>query len=193
MRCVQVAGDRLSLREVTPDDVDALHAIYGDPAATEHLPFTPRTRAKVAAIVEEALAAARAEPRRLYLLAVTDPHDGQVIGVSRLHIEADHPHSAEIGLGLRPDLWGRGLGTDLIRLTLVFGFTRLGLHRLWGARSPLNVPAQLAMLLAGMVEEGRVRHHVATPDGYRDSVVHSAIAGEWRDATPSSWAVPGQR
>ncbi|MEV0586448.1 GNAT family protein [Nonomuraea sp. NPDC050310] len=182
MRCVQVTGPRLGLREVTPADVDALHAVYGDPAATEHLPFNPRSRDEVAGMVDEALGAALTEPRRLYLLAVTDVHDGKVIGVSRLHIEADHPHSAEIGLGLRSDLWGRGLGTDLIRLTLFFGFKRLGLHRIWGARSPLNVPAQLAMLMAGMVEEGRVRHHVLTPEGYRDSIVHSAIASEWRDS-----------
>ncbi|WP_084958104.1 GNAT family N-acetyltransferase [Thermoactinospora rubra] len=179
MRCVQVTGARLRLREVTRDDVDALHAIYGDPAATEHLPFDPRTPEEVAEIVEEAIEAAMAEPRRLYLLAVTDVHDGRVIGVARLQIEADHPHSAEIGLALRPETWGRGLGTDLVRMLLSFGFRDLRLHRIWGARSPANVPAQLAMLVAGMVEEGRVRHHYRTPRGWRDSIVHSALEDEW--------------
>lgn len=179
MRCVHVTGPRLSLRDVSPDDVDALHAVYGDPAATEHLPFNPRTREEVALIVDEAIAAAKAEPRRLYVLAVTEPGDGPVIGVARLHIEADHPHSAEIGLGLRPDQWGRGIGTDLVRLMLTFGFRQLRLHRVWGARSPANVPAQLAMLTAGMVEEGHIRHHVLTPHGWRDSIVHSALEDEW--------------
>ncbi|MFI6480470.1 GNAT family N-acetyltransferase [Nonomuraea sp. NPDC050663] len=179
MRCVQVTGAQLGLREVTPADVADLHAIYGNPAATEHLPFNPRTPDEVSSMIAEARKEADAEPRRLYLLAVTEPQDDKVIGVARLHIEADHPHSAEIGLGLRPDLWGRGLGTDLVRLILGFGFRQLRLHRIWGARSPANVPAQLAMLVAGMVEEGRVRHHVLTPTGYRDSIVHSAISDEW--------------
>ncbi|WP_327091535.1 GNAT family N-acetyltransferase [Nonomuraea sp. NBC_01738] len=180
MRCVHVSGPRLTLRDVSSDDVDALLAVYGDPAVTEHMPFPPRTRDEVAAIVAEAMTTAQSEPRRLYVLAVTDHH--HVIGVARLHIEADHPHSAEIGLGLRPDQWGRGIGTDLVRLVLSFGFRQLGLHRIWGARSPANVPAQLAMLTAGMVEEGRIRHHVHTPSGWRDSVVHSALEDEWAGA-----------
>ncbi|WP_405537210.1 hypothetical protein [Streptomyces sp. NBC_00075] len=36
-------SDRLLVRELAPDDVDAVHAIYGDPRATEHLSFDPRT------------------------------------------------------------------------------------------------------------------------------------------------------
>ncbi|MBE1558850.1 RimJ/RimL family protein N-acetyltransferase [Nonomuraea africana] len=26
---------------------------------------------------------------------------------------------------------------------------------------------------------GRIRHHVPTPSGWRDSIVHSALADEW--------------
>ncbi|WP_113700911.1 GNAT family N-acetyltransferase [Nonomuraea lactucae] len=181
MRRVQCNGARLSLRDVTETDVAALHAVYGDRAATQYMPFEPRTSSQVADMVREALDAAQAEPRRLYMLAVVDADHRDVIGVARLHIEADHPHSAEIGLGLRPDQWGRGMGTDLIRLLVSFGFKQLGLHRIWGARSPDNLPAQLAMLTAGMVEEGRIRHHVLTPNGWRDSVVHSVLEDEWTD------------
>ncbi|GAA0914054.1 GNAT family protein [Nonomuraea longicatena] len=180
MQRVHLVGEHLGLREVSTDDVAALHAVYGDPATTEYLPFDPRSLDEVAAIVEEAVTSAGAEPRRLYILAVTDPDHHGVIGVARLRIEAEHPHSAEIGLGLRPDQWGRGIGTHLIRMLLAFGFRELRLHRIWGARSPLNVPAQLAMLTAGMVEEGRIRHHLPTPQGWRDSIVHSAIEDEWR-------------
>src|SRR5689334_19771815 len=151
MRHVEISGKRLRLREITIDDVDALHAVYGDPTATEHLPFDPRTREEVEETIIEAIKAAGVEPRRLYVLAVTDLDNGEAFGVARLHIEADHPHSAEIGLGLRPDHWGRGIGTDLIRLILTFGFRDLRLHRIWGARSPANTAAQLAMLVAGMV------------------------------------------
>ncbi|GAA4224569.1 RimJ/RimL family protein N-acetyltransferase [Streptosporangium album] len=179
MRHVEISGKRLRLREVTVADVDALHAVYGDPTATEHLPFDPRTREEVEELVAQALEAAQAEPRRLYVLAVIDLDDGETIGVARLHIEADHPHSAEIGLGLRPDHWGRGMGTDLIRLILMFGFRDLRLHRVWGARSPANTAAQLAMLVAGMVEEGRIRHHIRARGAWRDSIVHSALEDEW--------------
>lgn len=179
MRGYEITGKGLGLREVRTEDVDALLAIYGDPAATEHLPFEPRTREEVEEIVAEALAAAAQRPRHLYLLSVVELATGDVIGVARIRIEADHPHSAEIGLGLRPDHWGRGMGTDLVRLILLYGFKHLGLHRMWGARAPANTAAQLAMLVAGMVEEGRIRHHVWARGAWRDSIVHSALSDEW--------------
>ncbi|SEG91503.1 Protein N-acetyltransferase, RimJ/RimL family [Nonomuraea solani] len=179
MRRVVCDGQRLGLRDVTEADVAALHSIYGDPTVTQHMPFTPRSLREVAELVGQAMEAAAAEPRHLYVLAVVDADRRHVIGVARLHVEAEHPHSAEIGFGLHPDQWGRGIGTDLVRLLLSFGFKQLGLHRIWGARSPANLPAQLAMLTAGMVEEGRIRHHVHTPHGWRDSIVHSALQDEW--------------
>ncbi|MBF8191214.1 GNAT family N-acetyltransferase [Nonomuraea sp. K274] len=179
MRRVVCNGERLCLREVTEADVACLHAIYGDATVTQHMPFGPRTMREVARLIDQAMEAAAAEPRRLYVLAVVDTERRDVIGVARLSIEADRPHSAEIGFGLHPHQWGRGIGTDLVRLLLAFGFKQLGLHRIWGARSPSNLPAQLAMLTAGMVEEGRIRHHVHTPLGWRDSIVHSALDDEW--------------
>lgn len=181
MRRVSYDGDRLGLRDVTEADVPCLHAVYGDATATQHMPFAPRTQADVARLVEQAMEAASAQPRLLYVLAVVDRSHHDVIGVARLHVETDHPHSAEIGFGLHPHQWGRGIGTDLVRLLLSFGFKELGLHRIWGARAPANLPAQLAMLTAGMVEEGRIRHHVHTPHGWRDSIVHSALEDEWID------------
>jgi RimJ/RimL family protein N-acetyltransferase len=181
MRRVVCNGERIGLRDVTEADVVALHAIYGDPTATQYVPFAPRSLREVATLVDQAMESASAEPRRLYVLSVVDADRLNVIGVARLHIEADHPHSAEIGFGLHPHQWGRGIGTDLVRLLLSFGFKQLGLHRIWGARSPANLPAQLAMLTAGMVEEGRIRHHVHTPNGWRDSIVHSALEDEWTE------------
>lgn len=159
----------------------ALHTIYGDPVATQHMPFAPRSLREVALLVDQAMEAAAEEPRLLYVLAVIDAQRRNVIGVARLRVETEHPHSAEIGFGLHPDQWGRGIGTDLVRLLLSFGFKQLGLHRVWGARSPANLPAQLAMLTAGMVEEGRFRHHVDTPHGWRDSIIHSALEDEWTE------------
>ncbi|GLW10954.1 N-acetyltransferase [Microtetraspora sp. NBRC 13810] len=175
----EITGKGLGLRQVRPQDADALLAVYGDPAATEHMPFDPWTRGQVERMIAQALDAAAEHPRQIHLMSVIELDTGQVIGVARIRIEADHPHSAEIGLGLRPDHWGRGQGSDLVRLVLHYGFRMLGLHRMWGARAPANTAAQLAMLTAGMVEEGRIRHHVRARGAWRDSIVHSALDDEW--------------
>lgn len=44
------SSERLELRELTIDDVDAILAIYGDHETTKHMSFEPRTRAQVGQI-----------------------------------------------------------------------------------------------------------------------------------------------
>ncbi|MEV5704655.1 GNAT family protein [Actinoallomurus sp. NPDC052274] len=175
-------GDRVGLREFTADDVDAVLAIYGDPVATRHLSFEPRTRDQVEATITAVTNAARAEPRTEYSLAATLPSTGEVIGFARLAIDTQHAgqNSAQIGFALRPDTWGRGLGAQTVELLLTLGFGHLGLHRIWGARSPDNTTSDHLMRKLGMIIEGRIRHHLLIRGAWRDSIVHSILEDEWR-------------
>ena len=77
---------------------------------------------------------------------------------------------------------GQGKGTETVRLLEYLGFSELGLHRLWGARSPANEASGRTLRKAGMIEEGTIRGHLYTRGAWRDSVVHSVLADEY-DAT----------
>lgn len=55
----------------------------------------------------------------------------------------------------------------------------LNLHRIWGARSPLNAASARTMTAAGMTEEGVIREHIQKAGKWRDSVVHSVLDHEW--------------
>ncbi|MEU2587329.1 GNAT family N-acetyltransferase [Streptomyces avermitilis] len=59
----------------------------------------------------------------------------------------------------------------------------LGLHRIWGARSPINEVSAKTMRAVGMVEEGTTREHVLKAGERRDSVVHAILD---REFSPSS-------
>ncbi|MER6832258.1 GNAT family N-acetyltransferase [Streptosporangium sp. NPDC000563] len=69
MHPVTLTSARVALREFTPDDVDGLAAIYGDPAVVEHLSFEPRTREQVQATISAVTQAALVVPRTEYSLA----------------------------------------------------------------------------------------------------------------------------
>ncbi|MEV0403608.1 GNAT family protein [Actinoallomurus sp. NPDC050550] len=58
--------------------------------------------------------AAKVEPRIEYSLAAALPSTGEVIGFARLAVDTQHagPNSGQIGFALRPDVWGRGFGTE---------------------------------------------------------------------------------
>lgn len=185
MTPVRIDGPRLALRELGHDDSAAVHAIYGDPVATRHLSFEPRTPEQVADVVARSIASAREEPRVEYALAVDlrdsrgEPGEpGELVGFSRLAVEPQQ--AAAIGFALRADTWGHGLGTELVHLLCALGFTRLGLHRIWAARSPFNSASDRTLRKAGMTEDGRIRDHIHVHGAWRDSITHSILEHEWR-------------
>jgi len=173
---------RLELRELTPEDIGPVFAIYGSPQATEHLSFEPRSRDQVHELVTRSIASATADPRDEYALAVIERASSELIGFSRLATDPHQPRGATFGFALRPASWGIGYGIETVRLLLGLGFEELGLHRIWGARSPLNEASARTMQAAGMVEEGRIREHICKAGAWRDSIVHAIIDHEWNDA-----------
>ncbi|MGP2440837.1 GNAT family N-acetyltransferase [Streptomyces sp. JW3] len=177
---IQRSGQRLSLRELTVDDVEAVFAVYGDPEATEHLSFEPRTREEVGQIVARSIASATTEPRSEYALAVIEQDTDALIGYGRLALDPHQQRAATIGFALRPDTWGVGYGLETVRLLLGLGFEDLRLHRVWGARSSLNEASSKTMTAAGMIEEGVIRGHIMKAGRWRDSVVHAMLVDEWR-------------
>ncbi|MEU6503832.1 GNAT family N-acetyltransferase [Streptomyces californicus] len=64
------------------------------------------------------------------------------------------PQAATFGFALNPSTWGNGYGTETVRLLLACAFEDLGLHRVWGARSPHNHASARTMERAGLTEEG---------------------------------------
>ncbi|MDT3398128.1 GNAT family protein [Streptomyces sp. B1866] len=172
-------GDRLSLRELTMDDVDAVHAIYGSEKVTEHLSFTPRSRPEVQGMVERCIASAKVSPREEYALAVVKQDGGEVVGFARLALDPHQPRAATIGGALRHGTWGFGYGREMARLLLALAFTDLDLHRVWAARAPLNTSVEKTVLAVGMTEEGRIRGHVYVRGAWRDSITYGILREEW--------------
>ncbi|WP_314225216.1 GNAT family N-acetyltransferase [Streptomyces zaehneri] len=170
---------RLYLRELVITDVDPLLAIYGSPGATEHLSFEPRNRDQVEQVVAWSVAEATVTPRTEYALAVVESETAELIGSGRLALDPHQHRGATMGFALRPDVWGRGYGVEMVRLLVSVGFNDLKLHRIWGARSPLNEASAKTMSAVGMVEEGTIREHVLKAGEWRDSVVHAILDREF--------------
>ena len=180
---VQRLSKRLLVRELVPGDLDAVHAIYGDPKATEHLSFEPRTRDQVDQIVTRSIDAAHADDRHEYALAVVEQPRGDLIGFGRLALDPHQPRAATMGFALRTSSWGHGYGLETVQLLLAVAFEDLDLHRVWGARSPTNEASARTMERAGMVVEGRIREHIQRGGQWRDSIVHAVLDREWKSGT----------
>ncbi|NJP65337.1 GNAT family N-acetyltransferase [Streptomyces spiramenti] len=178
--------NRLRLREVRRDDIEALHAIYGDAATTQHLSFEPRTPEQVASIIDRSMASAVESPRTEHCVAFTLASSDELVGFGRLARDPHQMRAATVGFAIHRSLWGQGLGVESLTLLLGLGFDELNLHRVWGARSPLNAASKRTMEAVNMTQEGVIREHVLKNGSWRDSVVHAILDREWHQGTPNA-------
>ena len=145
--------ERLVLRRWSTDDVDALAAVFAEPAFW-HFPFRRGfTRDETEQFVERQLE--HWATHGFGMWAVELKADGRLAGYTGLAIPTWLPQvlpAVEVGWRLHPDHWGRGLATEGGAASLRYGFEKLGLDRIIAIAMPDNVASLRVMAKLGMVE-----------------------------------------
>lgn len=106
---------------------------------------------------------------------------GQVIGDLSIQSEISWTHGdAIVGIGLgEREFWGKGYGTEAMRLLLNYAFNELNLHRMSLDVFEYNPRAIRSYEKAGFVMEGRERQSLRR-EGQRWDIVHTGILrSEW--------------
>jgi RimJ/RimL family protein N-acetyltransferase len=165
----------VELRLVAERDWRAIHGWASREEVCRYQGWGPNTEDQTRAFVAEAVAAADTWPRTRFVYVVT--RDGLVVGSCELNLRGDG--QGEIGYGLHPDHWGRGLATAAARRLLELCFAELGLHRVFATCDPRNLASGRVLRRLGMTHEGRLREVLLIRDGWRDSDVYGLLAHEW--------------
>jgi RimJ/RimL family protein N-acetyltransferase len=87
-----------------------------------------------------------------------------------------------IGIGERDD-WGKGYGTDAMRVILRYAFTELNLHRVSLSVYGYNARGIRSYEKAGFVYEGRLRGAVLRDGERADEVCMGVLREEWERKT----------
>jgi len=92
--------------------------------------------------------------------------------------------SAEIGLLIgEKGCWGKGYGTEVMRLLLRHGFETLNLNRVFLRVDETNQRGIHVYEKVGFVHEGRFRQAVYSSGKYQDLLVMSVLRPEWDKMT----------
>jgi RimJ/RimL family protein N-acetyltransferase len=147
---------RLQLRRLDAGDVDALFAVYGNPAVARWAgDRQPLPRADCERWVDVTL---RNYQRLGYGLFALDLRGGQrAIGFCGLVHPGDQPE-AEIKYALRQDHWGRGLATEAVTALLQWGASPCGLKQVIATTDPSNIASHRVLLKAGL-QRGALRRN----------------------------------
>ena len=126
--------ERLQIRPLTPDDLDALHAaLDGHPDVWRFDPGYPRTREQRAAELRYRIL--QYERDHYGMLAVCLKATGKLIGYCglQLYLLPSQPYATpevELFYKLARDFWGQGLATEACRRMIDHAFDTLRLRRI---------------------------------------------------------------
>ncbi|HIV58519.1 MAG TPA: GNAT family N-acetyltransferase [Candidatus Stackebrandtia faecavium] len=173
-------SDQLQLRLIAPHDHEAVHSWGGNPKACRYQPWGPNTVAESRRFTAEAVAASRREPctRRVYIAHI----DGEAVGCGELRIRNRAHRQGEIQYIVRPQLWGRGIGTAIGRALLRIGLKDEGLHRIDATCDPDNTASAAILRKLGMSYQGRMPRVVRVDGHWRDRLGFTVLAHEHREA-----------
>ena len=144
---------RLALQPFRPDDVDALHALWTDPAVRQYLwDDEVITRSRALEVVEGAIAAGSATGVGMWTLRELDAAD-VVIGFCGLRHLA-RAQAVELLFALLPQWWGAGLAVEASTAVLRYAFTDLDLTRVLAGADPPNTRSFAVMERLGMTPLG---------------------------------------
>ncbi len=174
---VTLADDRIRLRPLSLDDVDALQAVAAD-GELWNLRVTSVPRPEdTRAYVERALATADRLP-----FVVVDLEDGdRVVGCTSYHDIVPAIDRVEIGWTWYARRVQRShVNTSAKLLLLTHAFETLGAQVVGWRTDNYNFASQKAIERLGAKKDAVIRHHALRRDGtVRDTVMYSVVAGEW--------------
>ena len=115
------------------------------------------------------------DARRQYQIGIELAETGSLGGMARIGVGSVRHRSANIGYGVAPAFWGRGIASEAAALIVGFGFEHLGMHRIWATHHPENVASRRVLDKLGFREEGRRRDDRTIGGQWSDSVVCSCL------------------
>ena len=62
--------------------------------------------------------------------------------MTRIGVDSERHRSANIGYGVAPPFWGRGIASEAAALIVGFAFEPLGMLRMWATHHPENVASR---------------------------------------------------
>ncbi len=173
-----LATPRLILCEWTQGDLSALYELDADPKTVRYVSYGPWTLEECRRDLEWHLDQQAIAPRSSYSLAVCLREQERLIGWCALAITSHKQHEGELGYALNCQYWGQGYMPEAARSLITFGFTMLGLHRIFATCHPENQASERVLQKLGMQKEGYLRENKWSKGTWPDSLLYALLAQE---------------
>jgi len=174
-----IDGDRVRLRKVERSDLPLLHRWYNDAEVMAWARFSPDHMMSLEALEKEYAEELAGEDRERSTYVIEERADGRAIGTAVMRTWDRKHVSTNVGILLEKGLWGKGYGTEAMRLLLAIAFDHQGWHRaeLWTLAE--NERASRSFEKCGFRLVGVEREATYSDGRYRDVALMEQLKSEW--------------
>ncbi len=164
--------DRLILRAITESDHTAVQSWAGNSENVRYMIWGPNTDEDTKAFIKNA------KDGNDFVVVLKE--NGAVIGSCGIYPNATND-TAQLGWILHKNYWKKGLGTELGRELIRYGFEDLALHRITAESALCNYGSWRVMERNKMRREGTFIKAFWEKDGkeWIDTVSYAILAEEW--------------
>jgi len=141
--------DRIVLRKLHTDDLDAFLSYRSDPQVARFQGWEPMTRQQAMALLEHESRFEGFRPGHWSQLGIAMTGDDRLIGDAGVWL-ADNGESAELGFSLARHAQGQGLGTEAVRGLLQWVFATTAASTILAHADERNESCLRALARAGM-------------------------------------------
>ncbi len=168
--------DHLRLREITPDDAEAIFAIFGDEEVTRYYDlYTFRTLGEAYDLIDYVNDAFVSE--RQIRWGIERKSDGLLVGTCGFVWL--RTHRGEIGYDLARAHWGHGIMVEALTALLGYGFETLDLNRIEALTMVENERSARLLRRLGFTEEAHLREYDYFKEAFHDMRLFALLRREF--------------
>jgi RimJ/RimL family protein N-acetyltransferase len=174
-----LSTSRLILRNIVPDDAEALFVIRSDEEGMKY--FGQELYKSVAeTITVIKMMEERYTRKEALRWCITLKEYDRLIGTCTLFHFDEGFHRAETGYELNRAFWGKGIMMEAMTAILTFGFNELALHRIEAVIDMENERSKNLLFSLGFTYEGDLRQRFLFRDKFLDEYYFGLLKHEWR-------------
>jgi RimJ/RimL family protein N-acetyltransferase len=177
----EILTERMRLRLIDFDDLDAIHRLHSIPAVNEfNTTGIPNSIEETINTIKPLIFENQLDQIENYTFAIESNSSSEFMGLFGFKIGSKKYSRAEVWYKLRPYYWNKGFATEALKAVIHFGFETLKLHRIQAGCAVENIGSIKVLEKAGMIREGRGRQLLPLATGWADNFEYSILETDLR-------------
>lgn len=178
-RLPTIDADRISLRWISSDDLDALYSIFSNAEVMRYWSTPPLSdRDGAVDLLDEIREAFRRQAMLKW--GVARRIDNALIGTTTLYNLDFSNRRAEMGYALGREHWGQGYMHEALQALLTYCFEALDLRRIEADVDPRNAASIQTLERLGFQREGFLRERWEVNGEIQDAFFYGLLRPEWK-------------